>query len=103
MAECFEGPDGLLAGLRKDSVWIDHSTTDYGQNYGYDQRVREKGAHMLESPVTGGMDALRLGQMATWVAGEKEIYEKVPCTSINVSGDRLIVGILRNGSRVASF
>ena len=26
-----EGPDGILAGLTKDKVWIDHSTTDCDQ------------------------------------------------------------------------
>ena len=29
--EAVEGPDGILAGLDKDKVWIDHSTTDFEQ------------------------------------------------------------------------
>jgi hypothetical protein len=31
----------------------------------------EKGAELLECPITGGLDALKKGQMATWVAGNK--------------------------------
>ena len=29
----FEGADGLLAGMDKGKVWIDHTTTDFGQGY----------------------------------------------------------------------
>jgi hypothetical protein len=31
----------------------------------------EKEAELLECPITGGLDALKKGQMATWVAGNK--------------------------------
>jgi hypothetical protein len=34
----------------------------------------EKGAELLECPITGGLDALKKGQMATWVAGNKVGY-----------------------------
>ena len=27
----FEGADGLLAGMAEGKVWIDHTTTDFGQ------------------------------------------------------------------------
>ena len=77
MKECFEGDNGLLAGLRKDSIWIDHSTTDYGQNVGFNEEVSKKGAHFLEAPITGGLHALKKGQMAVWVAGDRDIYELV--------------------------
>ena len=73
----FEGPDGILAGVKKGSVWIDHSTTDYGQNFEFQEQLDTKGAKMLEAPITGGMEALRQGQMAVWVAGDKDIYEQV--------------------------
>ncbi len=33
--------------------------------------LSEKGAELLECPITGGLDALKKGQMATWVAGNK--------------------------------
>jgi hypothetical protein len=35
------------------------------------QLFSEKGAELLECPITGGLDALKKGQMATWVAGNK--------------------------------
>ena len=30
----------------------------------------------LEAPITGGMDALKKGQMACFVAGDKEVFEQ---------------------------
>lgn len=80
MKECFEGESGILAGLRKDSIWIDHSTTDYGQSVGFHEEVQKKGAHFLEAPITGGMQALKKGQMAVWVAGNKHIFTMVIVT-----------------------
>ena len=31
MKAAAEGPDGILAALTKDKIWIDHSTTDFEQ------------------------------------------------------------------------
>ena len=73
----FEGPDGILAGMSKGKLWIDHSTTDLNQNKGFFAKAKAKGADFLEAPITGGMDALRQGQMVAWVAGDKDIFEQV--------------------------
>ena len=32
---------------------------------------------MLECPITGGLEALKKGQMAVWVGGDKEAYLEV--------------------------
>jgi 3-hydroxyisobutyrate dehydrogenase-like beta-hydroxyacid dehydrogenase len=58
-------------------VWIDHTTTDFEQNFEFEKALAEKGAFLLEAPITGGLDALRKGQMAVWVAGNKDAYEQV--------------------------
>ena len=36
-----------------------------------------KDAHLLECPITGGLEALKKGQMAVWVGGSKEAYQDV--------------------------
>ncbi len=69
--------NGLLAGLTKDKVWIDHSTTDFGQTFEFDKAVKSKGAMMLEAPISGGLDALMKGQMAVFGAGDKQVFDKV--------------------------
>lgn len=70
-----EGPDGILAGISKGKVWIDHSTTEFEQTEVYMKQVQESHAHMLESPITGGLDALRKGQMIAYVGGDKAVAD----------------------------
>jgi len=73
----FEGEDGILQGIKEHTIWIDHSTTDYEQTQNFAQLVKDKGGHLLESPVTGGLEALKKGQMTTLVAGEKDVFEYI--------------------------
>ena len=67
----FEGSEGLLAGMSEGKVWIDHSTTDYEQTVDLNAEVVKKGGRMLEAPVTGGLEALKKGQMTVFMAGDK--------------------------------
>ena len=47
---------------------MDHSTTDFNQNYEFSKQAAAKEAHILEAPITGGLEALKKGQMAVWVS-----------------------------------
>ncbi len=73
----FEGPDGILSGLSRGKIWVDHSTTDFKQSKEFEAAAKEKGASFLEAPITGGMDALRKGQMVAHVGGDREAFDKV--------------------------
>ena len=64
----FEGSDGICAGLQPGKIWVDHSTTDFNQNYEFSKKAAAKGAQILEAPITGGLEALKKGQMAVWVS-----------------------------------
>ncbi|KAG0716725.1 3-hydroxyisobutyrate dehydrogenase, mitochondrial [Chionoecetes opilio] len=68
-----EGPDGILAGLTKDKVWIDHSTTDCDQTKEFQAAAAQQGAHVLEAPITGGLEALKKGEMVVHVGGDEEV------------------------------
>ena len=52
-------------------MWIDHSTTDHEQNKVFAAALESVGSELLEAPITGGLEALKKGQMAVWVAGNK--------------------------------
>ena len=41
--EMFAGADGLLAGMSRGKVWIDHSTTDHQQNKIFTAQLQAKG------------------------------------------------------------
>lgn len=68
--------DGILNGIHKNSVWVDHTTTDYEQTIRLAQEVSDRGGSALECPLTGGMALLKQGKMTTFVGGEKEVYVK---------------------------
>ena len=77
LKEAFEGEDGMYKALSRDQIWIDHSTTDFEQTKSFTDMVSGKGAHLLEAPVTGGLEALRKGQMTVLVAGENDVFEYI--------------------------
>jgi len=72
----FEGENGLLAGLSEGKVWVDHSTTDYEQTEQMNEEVIAKGGRMLEAPITGGLEALKKGQMTVFMAGDEAVAEE---------------------------
>jgi 3-hydroxyisobutyrate dehydrogenase-like beta-hydroxyacid dehydrogenase len=37
--QAFEGDSGILAGLTKGKIWIDHSTTDFEQTQIFNEKV----------------------------------------------------------------
>ena len=46
---------GLLEGLSAGKIWVDHSTTDFGQTFEFERAVKAKGAEILEAPISGGL------------------------------------------------
>src|SRR5581483_3843560 len=53
-----EGPDGILAGLSKGKVYVDMSTVSVSTSRNIAAKVREKGADMMDSPVSGTVATL---------------------------------------------
>ena len=39
----------------------------------YDKRTKDIGAHVLEAPITGGLEALKKGQMVVFTGGDEEV------------------------------
>jgi 3-hydroxyisobutyrate dehydrogenase-like beta-hydroxyacid dehydrogenase len=72
-----EGPDGVLAGLRKGSVWADISTIAPDASVALAERVRAAGAHFLDCPVSGSPATLAAGQMSVMVGGDRAAFERI--------------------------
>ncbi len=72
-----EGADGVLAGLGPGKVWIDISTVSPAVSRAIAARVREKGADMVDSPVSGSVSTLQEGKLSVMVAGRRETFERV--------------------------
>jgi 3-hydroxyisobutyrate dehydrogenase-like beta-hydroxyacid dehydrogenase len=72
-----EGPDGLLTGLSAGKIFIDLSTVAPSVSRALAAKVREKGADMVDSPVSGSVITLQEGKLSVMVGGRSETFEKV--------------------------
>jgi 4-hydroxybutyrate dehydrogenase / sulfolactaldehyde 3-reductase len=70
------GPDGIVAGLRAGSVYIDMSTIDPGTTRKVGAAVAAKGAAMIDSPVGKTADAAVAGTLTLMVGGPEGIVAR---------------------------
>ncbi|MDE3109771.1 MAG: NAD(P)-dependent oxidoreductase, partial [Acidobacteriota bacterium] len=77
MSAVADGPDGLLAGLRKDQILVDMSTVGPAFSRGLAVRVRERGADMIDAPVSGSVVTLQDGKLSIMVGGRAETLGRV--------------------------
>jgi 3-hydroxyisobutyrate dehydrogenase-like beta-hydroxyacid dehydrogenase len=64
-----DGPDGILAGLRPGSVYIDMSTVSPQASKELAAQVADAGAVMVDAPVSGSVPAAREGSLTIMVGG----------------------------------
>jgi 3-hydroxyisobutyrate dehydrogenase len=72
-----EGRDGLLAGLGPGKVYIDMSTVSPEASRALAARVEERGARMLDAPVSGSVVTLEEGKLSIMVGGDPGVFEQV--------------------------
>ncbi len=72
-----EGPDGLLAGFGAGKVLVDMSTVSPAVSRALAAKIREKGADMVDSPVSGSVITLQEGKLSVMVGGRRETFERV--------------------------
>jgi 3-hydroxyisobutyrate dehydrogenase-like beta-hydroxyacid dehydrogenase len=72
-----EGPDGFLAGLAPGKILIDMTTGGPAKSKQMAAKVREKGADMVDAPVSGSPVTLQQGKLSIMVGGRKETFERV--------------------------
>jgi 3-hydroxyisobutyrate dehydrogenase len=75
--EIAEGPNGLLAGLGKGKILVDMSTVSPALSRELAAKTREKGADMVDAPVSGSVLTLQQGKLAVMVGGRTETFERV--------------------------
>ena len=71
------GSDGVLAGLAAGKVWVDMSTVSPHVSRELSQRVRERGAAMLDAPVSGSVPQVQTGTLTIMVGGDDQAYARV--------------------------
>jgi len=77
LAAVTDGPDGILTGLRPGKVFVDMSTVSPEVSRAVAERVRQQGADMVDSPVSGSVITLQQGKLSIMVGGRRETLERV--------------------------
>jgi 3-hydroxyisobutyrate dehydrogenase-like beta-hydroxyacid dehydrogenase len=77
LAAVTDGPDGLLAGLSSGKLHVDMSTVSPDVSRAFAAKVREKGADMVDAPVSGSVITLQQGKLSVMVGGRKDTFEKL--------------------------
>jgi 3-hydroxyisobutyrate dehydrogenase-like beta-hydroxyacid dehydrogenase len=77
LAAVTDGPDGIIAGLRAGQLLIDMSTVSPEASRALATRVREKGADMVDAPVSGSVITLQQGKLSVMVGGRRETFERI--------------------------
>ena len=70
------GPDGIIAGLSKNKIYIDMSTVSPRLSREISSKVREIGAEMLDAPVSGSILTLEQGKLSIMVGGKAEAFTR---------------------------
>ena len=76
-SEVMLGKNGILENISLDKIWIEMSTTDQKEINRLGNLVKEKNAIPLEAPVSGGCHRAATGNIAIFVGGKREAFNKV--------------------------
>jgi 3-hydroxyisobutyrate dehydrogenase-like beta-hydroxyacid dehydrogenase len=71
------GEDGIVAGLRAGSIYVDMSTVLPEASRAIARQVAANGAAMLDAPVSGSVITLEQGALSIMAAGDREAFERV--------------------------
>lgn len=92
------GPDGVLASLKPGKIYVDMSTVSPAVSRELASQVAEKGAHMLDAPVSGSVETLEMGKLSLMVAGDEAIFERIKPILLDIGPKATYVG--QNGLAV---
>jgi 3-hydroxyisobutyrate dehydrogenase-like beta-hydroxyacid dehydrogenase len=71
------GADGILAGLGDGGLWVDMSTISPGASRELAAQARQRGAQMLDAPVSGSVPQVTTGTLTIRVGGDEAAYGRV--------------------------
>lgn len=68
--------EGLIQAMKPGAAWFDLSTNSPTVVRRLHQRFAAKGIPMLDAPVSGGPRGAKSRQLALWVGGEREVFDR---------------------------
>jgi 3-hydroxyisobutyrate dehydrogenase len=70
------GKDGALAGMKKGTILVDHTTASAGLARELEKEANAKGVGFLDAPVSGGQAGAENGVLTVMVGGKKSIFNR---------------------------
>jgi len=92
------GEDGLLSGMSAGKVYFDLSTSSPGLIRRIHEEFSAKGVHVLDAPVSGGPGGARTMNLAIWVGGDREVYERCKLVLDAIGDKAYYVGPIGSGA-----
>jgi 3-hydroxyisobutyrate dehydrogenase len=83
------GAEGILAGIKPGAVYIDLSSNSPTLVRRLHDIFRDRGVHMLDAPVSGGVIGARTGLLAVMVGGDEALYQRVKPV-LDAIGDNVV-------------
>ena len=75
--EVMEGKNGILSGVKENSIIVDHTTASAEIARKYFDKLKNIKISFLDAPISGGQAGAENGILSIMVGGEKNEYEKV--------------------------
>ena len=70
------GDNGVLAGMKKGALLVDHTTASAMLARELHQKAQEKGIGFIDAPVSGGQAGAQNGQLGVMCGGEPAAFER---------------------------
>ena len=77
LASVSGGPDGFVAGIGEGKVIVDSSTVSPAMSCEIVEKVRAKGADMVDAPVSGSVATLEAGKLSVMVGGRSSTFNRI--------------------------
>ncbi|HWQ47499.1 MAG TPA: NAD(P)-dependent oxidoreductase [Methanosarcina sp.] len=94
------GKDGILAGAKKGSLWIDLSTIDPSASIKHSEAAKQAGLDRLDTPVVGSKDLASKGELIILVGGSQEVFEKYEKFLKELGKSIIYLGVDGNGHKM---
>jgi 3-hydroxyisobutyrate dehydrogenase len=88
-AEVMEADDGVINGLSENKIWLEMSTTDEAEIKRIGKKIIDKKAIPLDGPVSGGCHRAATGNIAIFVGGAREAFDKI-LPALTVMGRKIL-------------
>ena len=94
------GPNGILEGVKSGGIYSDLSTCAPSVLQRFEPMFRQKGAHVLDSPVLSSPTLVLTRELIVMVGGEREVFDRMRPIYDSISDQVIYAGSLGTGEAI---